>query len=55
MIKIHKSKTADTRTCNFTKVTEDQLIDSTYQINPEACADTDASSFPVSIDMKVTD
>ena len=31
MIKINKSKTADTRSCDFTKVTREQLLASTYQ------------------------
>jgi hypothetical protein len=31
MIKIKKSATADTRTCDFTKVTEEQLLESSKQ------------------------
>lgn len=30
MIKISKSETADSRTCDFSKVTKEQLLDSTY-------------------------
>jgi hypothetical protein len=30
MIKIRKSKTADTRTCDWSKVTKDELLDSTH-------------------------
>jgi hypothetical protein len=31
MIKIRKSQTADTRTCDFTKVTREMLLDSSHQ------------------------
>ncbi len=31
MIKIKKSKTADTRTCDWTKVTKEELLESTHQ------------------------
>ena len=31
MIKIQQSKTADTRTCDFSQVTKDQLLQSSYQ------------------------
>jgi len=31
MIKIQKSKTADTRTCNFTTVSKETLLESSYQ------------------------
>lgn len=39
MIVIHKSPTADTRTCDWSKVTQGQLLASSYQhINDVACA-----------------
>lgn len=38
MITIHKSETADTRSCDSSKVTKEQLISSTYSHQSDVCA-----------------
>lgn len=37
MIEIHKSKTADTRSCDFPQVTKEQLMESTKQHMADIC------------------
>lgn len=48
MIKIKQSKTADSRTCDYTKVTEEQLLDSSNQHRDDV-----AQGFEFFIDMMV--
>ena len=38
MITIRKSETADTRSCDFSKVTKEQLLSSTYSHQSDVCA-----------------
>lgn len=38
MITINKSETADTRSCDFSKVTREQLLSSTYSHQADVCA-----------------